>query len=132
MLEKLIVYVEDNPDDVFFLKRALDQARHKGGFRHIDNIPAARDFLSSLKEPPGLILVDLHIGLESSRDFISHLRTLQTLQKAPIVSLSGSRDEEASDKSQETGANLFMVKPQDLKGWMDMIVKLRESFPPQG
>lgn len=131
MLNNLIVYVEDNPDDVFFLKRALEQARHSGEFRHLDNIPAARDFLTALEKPPGLILVDLHIGLESSKDFISHLRTLRTLQKAPIVTLSGSYDYEGLDKSYETGANLFVVKPQDLKGWTDMIFKLRDYFPPQ-
>lgn len=131
MLNNLIVYVEDNPDDAFFVSRALEQARHSGEFRHLSTIPAAKDYFASLKRVPGLVLVDLHIGADSSKDLISFLRGLEPFQKVPIVTLSGSYVYDDLDKSYETGANLFMVKPQDLKGWTGMILRLRDYFPAQ-
>ena len=130
MLSSLIVYVEDDPDDVFFLRRALEQAKHSGEFVNLRSASEAQRYLAHPERVPALILVDLHIGPDSGKELITYIRTLDHLQKVPVVTLSGSYVYEDLDKAYETGANLFLVKPADVKGWTDTIFKLRDYFPP--
>jgi CheY-like chemotaxis protein len=131
MLDHLIVYVEDKEEDVFFLKQALAQARHRGEFVHLSNVAAAMDFFASLAEEklPSVILVDLHIGPDSGKDLVRFIRSIEALQKVPVISLSGSYVFSDLEKAYETGANLFLIKPTDVRGWTEMILKIRDYFP---
>jgi CheY-like chemotaxis protein len=133
MLNSLIVYVEDSEDDVFFLKKALDQTKHQGGFVHLATIGDAKahfEKAAASKEIPGLIMVDLHIGVDSGKELVEFIRSFEVFRTVPVVMLSGSYVFEDLDKAYETGANLFLIKPQDLRGWTELVFKIRDYFPP--
>src|SRR5688572_15961786 len=124
MLNTRIIYVEDNPDDVLILERALRQAKHTGTLVHLADVAAAKDFFKQCAEGgsrPGVILVDLHIGADSGKDLIQYIRTFERFRDVPVVTLSGSYVFEDLDKAYETGANLFLIKPSDPNGWTDLV-----------
>ena len=133
MLNSLIIYVEDREDDVEILKNALKQARHAGEFLHLANVQAARDYFQKAAAEntniPAIVLVDLHIHEHSGKDLIQFIRSLEPMQKVPIVSLSGSYMFEDLEKAYETGANLFLIKPSDLRGWTELVFRMRDYFP---
>lgn len=129
MLGHLIVYVEDNEDDIFFVAKALEQARHRGQFLAFKTVGAAKEYFRTAKETPGLILVDLHIGADSGRDLIEFLRALPSFRNVPIVTVSATYRYDDLDKAYETGANLFLAKPRTAKAWTDTLLKLRDYFP---
>jgi CheY-like chemotaxis protein len=132
VLSGLIVYVEDDEDDVLLMRDALNQAKHSGSFVHLSTVTAAKayfDLAEARGESPVLILVDLHLGPHSGNDVIRYVRAKPIFNKAPIVSISGAYVYEDHDDAYQTGANLFMVKPHQLNGWTEMMFKLRDYFP---
>src|ERR1051325_8404601 len=135
MLNQLIIYIEDSANDVQLLQHALRQTRHQGRFVHLPTVPDARVYFersANLPELPALILVDLHIGVESGKGLVEYIRSFESFRKVPIVTLSGSYLYEDLDKAYETGANLFLIKPQNLKGWTEMVFRIRDYFPASG
>jgi CheY-like chemotaxis protein len=70
--------------------------------------------------------VDLHLGIESGQELIQFIRTQEDYRQIPIVAISGFQD---LDAGYETAANLFLVKPTDMRGWTDIVIRLQEYFP---
>lgn len=133
MLHFSILYVEDNEEDVQILKRALQQVRHQGDFLHINNVEEAKKYLTLARNEdrfPDLLFVDLHIGTAEGRELIEFAREDEALSSIPIVALSGSYVFEDLDKAYDVGANLFLIKPMYLKGWTELIYKVRDYFAP--
>ena len=126
MLHFGILYVEDNEEDVQIMKRALQQVRHQGEFLHINTVEGAKQYLiraQSENRLPDLVFVDLHIGTAEGRELIEFARANESLSSISYVF-------EDLDKAYDVGANLFLIKPMYLKGWTELIYKVRDYFSP--
>ncbi|HYG36168.1 MAG TPA: response regulator [Clostridia bacterium] len=115
-----VLYVEDDENDIFFLRHAFEAAgitnplliaRHGQEameyFSNIGNLPEQ----GGPQSLPCLILLDLKMPRISGLELLHWLRHESGLPQLPVVVLSSSAHLEDVDRAYELGANAFVVKP---------------------
>lgn len=138
MTEKVILLVEDNPDDEMLTLRALEK-------NNIENrVVVARDgaealsILSSQTEagsPPSLILLDLRLPKLDGIEVLSRLRSDPRTRLVPVVVFTSSDEEQDINRSYNLGATSYIRKPIDFSQYSEAIRQtatywLRLNIPP--
>ena len=132
MNDKIILLVEDNPDDEALALRALKK-------NNIANdIVIARDGVEALDylfgtgkykdrdttEMPMLILLDLKLPKMNGLEVLQHLRAADRTKLIPVVVLTSSNEENDLIKSYNLGANSYIRKPVDFVRFTETIRQL--------
>jgi CheY-like chemotaxis protein len=115
---KLILQVEDDPNDVFLLQRAMKKAGVENplqittdGEEAIDYLRGAGKFADREKFPfPTLILLDLKLPRVMGLEVLRIIRQ-QHGNALPILILSASSEESDIAAAYRLGANGFLTKP---------------------
>jgi chemotaxis family two-component system response regulator Rcp1 len=92
---KAILVVEDNPADIYLIRKAVEEC---GPEIHLSVIPNGRDALAFLRqegafalEPsPALILLDLNLPKLDGHEVLTGLRHLPAYQATPVVIFSAA------------------------------------------
>jgi two-component system, response regulator len=131
-MSKIILLVEDNPDDEVLAVHALKSSRIT------NDIVVARDGVEALEylfgegahagrdisDQPAVVLLDLNMprmdGLETLRRMRADPRTL----RVPVVMLTTSREERDMVASYDLGANSFVRKPVDFEQFTEVAGQL--------
>jgi two-component system response regulator len=116
---QVILLVDDDPDDVWFSKRALKAARVKNPVLHIDNGEQACDalFRRGAYAPPaaapdvGLVLLDLQLPRVTGLEILDRLRDDPARTALKVVMLSGAQESERMEIARAHGADGYLVKP---------------------
>ena len=116
-----ILVVEDDPNDLFFLKRAFTTVQAKclmqavgDGAEAIDYLRGVDDYADRRRFPlPALILMDLKMPRVDGFEFLSWLRREPVLKLIPVVVFSSSNLPHDVKRAYDLGANSFVVKVQD-------------------
>lgn len=115
----LILLIEDNEDDAFLIRRALQQAGIKDaihlaedGQQAIDYLNGDSKFADRQQFPlPDLILLDLKLPRVMGIDVLKWIRVNPALRPAIVVVLTSSTEDTDADAAYRQGANSFVVKP---------------------
>jgi|SRR6266849_4685834 len=132
MSEKMILLVEDNPDDEELTKRALRQAKIANEIIVARDGGEAVDFLfgqgehagRDLSRMPAVILLDLKLPKLSGLDVLKRLRADSRTKLIPTVILTSSSEEEDMLKSYEFGANSYVRKPVEFGAFANAVSQL--------
>jgi CheY-like chemotaxis protein len=116
-----ILVVEDDPNDLFFLKRAFSLVQSQCSMRAVGDGAEAIDYLRGVDDyadrsrfpMPALILMDLKMPRVDGFEFLSWLRREPVLKLIPVVVFSSSNLPRDVRRAYELGANSFVVKVQD-------------------
>src|SRR5208283_5372818 len=134
MLTTPILLVEDEENDVFFFKRAMEKEGvmnrllvAKDGQAAIDYLQGEGPFANREKFPlPGLILLDLKLPFVMGLDVLKWIRE-QSKSTSIVLILSSSPDEEDVASAYRLGANAYLVKPAE-PSQLAVIVRSIKSF----
>ena len=112
---KSIILVEDDPNDVFFVRHALEAARIQNPLSVFEGGEQIRAHLASQPKEasPVLIMLDLTLsGGETGLDVLAWIREQsEPLSSTPAMVLTGSRRPEDRLDSRRLGAVTFLEKP---------------------
>src|SRR5436853_6594879 len=116
-----ILYAEDEPDDVLFLKRALKSAglphtlnAVHDGEEALEYLAGEGPFTDRAQYPlPDLILLDINMPKLSGLDVLARLRTQPHLKLVPVLILTSSSRSEDRERARELGADDYLLKPSD-------------------
>jgi len=119
MKEKVILLVEDNPDDVVLTMRAFKQNKISNKVIVANDGVEARDYLlgegpyvgRDAKDLPVLILLDLKLPRMDGLEFLRWLRRNERVQLIPVVILTSSGEENDLINGYKLGANSYVRKP---------------------
>jgi DNA-binding response OmpR family regulator len=135
--DPIFLLVEDNDDDLFFLRYALQKARIPHTLHVVTDGRKAIEYLSGAGEfsdrtafpPPTLVFLDLKLPSTSGFDVLTWMRTEPAVSNIPVVVLAGSDEERDKVRALELGARSYLVKPPQ----GDVLRSLIESFmvPPR-
>jgi CheY-like chemotaxis protein len=109
-----VLYVEDEEDDVIFMRRAF---RANGIVNPLHVTRDGEETLGYLKkiaesgEPPCLVLLDLNLPLFSGFEVLDWMRKTELFQNTPVCVLSSSDAPKDIDRAKTQGANEYRVKP---------------------
>lgn len=129
---KVILLVEDNPDDEALTLRALKKNNI------LNEVVVARDGEEALdylfgtgkhegrdtRQQPQLILLDLHLPKLSGMEVLERVRADERTRLQPVVILTTSNEEKDILSSYENGANSYTRKPVDFNEFMDAVRQL--------
>ncbi len=118
--ENIILIIEDNPDDIFFIKRALLRAGVENPVYFLKNGEEAINYLSgkgkygNRKEYPlpVIMLIDLKLPRVSGFELLRWIRSMEDpISLIPVVVFTTSSQPSDINKAYELGANSYIVKP---------------------
>ena len=144
MIMNTILQVEDDPNDVFFLKRAFTSAGVDNPLRVVNDGREAIDYLKGSgrfadREQfplPGLVLLDLKLPHVMGLEVLRWIRQESGLSLV-VVLLTASAEEADIASAYRLGANGFLVKPSAASQLVEMVKAIKDFWltfnmlPPQ-
>lgn len=132
MTRRLVLLVEDNPDDEALTLRALRKANVANDINVVRDGREALDFLFcegqyADRDPsavPGLILLDLKLPKLNGIEVLQRMRADSRTQLVPVVILTSSSQDEDIVQSYQSGANSYVRKPVDFSDFADAVANL--------
>jgi CheY-like chemotaxis protein len=132
MGNKIILLVEDNPDDIELTLRALSKNNilnevvlARDGKEAIDYLYGTGAYVGrDARVQPVVIFLDLKLPKLSGIDVLTRLRADERTRLIPVVVLTSSKEEEDMIASYALGANSYIRKPIDFDQFMDAIRQL--------
>ncbi|MEI6501044.1 MAG: response regulator [Armatimonadota bacterium] len=128
MKPKTILLVEDNPDDVELIRRAL--AMHNV----VNEMAVARDGVEALdyffgpgaeqRPLPQVILLDLKLPKIDGHEVLRRLRAEERTRLLPVVILTTSDEESDIVNSYANGASSYVRKPVDFNEFLGAVKTL--------
>ncbi len=131
MPQALILHVEDDSDDAFFVAHAFGTAlpgcaiRHvKDGREAIDYLQGAGEFSHAGTRPKvDLILLDLKLPDVDGFEVLHWIRSQTEFKDLQVIILSGSSIAEDKERARQLGANAYFVKTPK---YADVVAFIRE------
>jgi two-component system response regulator len=145
MPDKMILIVEDDPDDEALTLRALKQNNivndivvARDGAEALDYLFASGTYTGrDLNIMPQIILLDLKLPKIDGLEVLRRLRTDERTKRLPVVILTSSNEESDVVNSYVSGANSYVRKPIVFQEFLDTVrqvgtywVQLNEAPPP--
>lgn len=132
MSDRLIMLVEDNPDDEELTLRALRQSKIANEIAVTRDGSEALDFLfgkgkyegRDLSRLPAVILLDLKLPKLGGLDVLQRLRAEPTTRLIPVVILTSSSEDEDMLRSYQSGANSYVRKPVEFRAFAESVTQL--------
>ncbi len=133
MKSKVILLIEDNPDDVALTLRALKKSNVlneiivvRDGVEALDYLFGTGKFAGrDTKNKPQLILLDLKMPRMDGLEFLRRLRADERTQTLPVVVLTTSCEDRDKIESYKLGANSYVRKPVDFSQFSEAVQQLR-------
>ena len=112
-----ILYVEDNPDNVYMLTRRLK----KKGFELIIAGDGQEGIDKAIEENPDLILMDLSLPTMDGWTATAKIKKIEKVKDIPIIALSAHAMPEHRDRAIKAGCSDYDTKPVDIKRLLSKI-----------
>src|SRR5258708_1675185 len=131
-MEKIIMLVEDNPDDEELTLRALRKANIANEVFVARDGTEALDFLFSTgrysaRRPlpmPAVVRLGLKLPKPTGIDVLRRMRADPRTKRTPVVVLTSSSEEEDMLKSYQSGANSYVRKPVEFSSFANAVTQL--------
>lgn len=132
MAEKIILLVEDNPDDEELTILALKQSKilnkvvvAHDGVEALDYLFSTGEFADRSKaEDPQIVLLDLKLPRLGGMDVLRRMRSDPRTKYIPVVVLTSSSEDEDVLSSYQSGANSYVRKPIEFHRFADAVKQL--------
>ncbi|HLP78023.1 MAG TPA: response regulator [Candidatus Paceibacterota bacterium] len=130
-----ILLVEDDSNDVFLMKHALEKNGIRSPLQVVSDGEEALNYLEHsgsysdrVRYPfPGVILMDLKLPRASGLDVLRWLRRHGHCPAVPTIILSASRIDSDVAEAYRLGATSYFVKPSDFGDLLEL-VKLMHDY----
>ena len=118
-----VVLAEDNPGDVFLIRRALDGQRllyellvAKDGEEAITYVGQAAAGTRKID----LLLLDLNLPRHDGAEVLARLRSHSSLANVPVILLTSSDSPQDRERCLALGASRYFQKPSNLAAFMEI------------
>ena len=119
MSSPIILLAEDDDNDVFFMRRALQKAEVDlplhvvvNGQEAIDYLSGAEKFADRTRYPlPSVMLLDLKMPFLDGFEVLTWINSQPSLKEIPVLVLTSSAEERDRQRATELGAKGYFVKP---------------------
>jgi two-component system response regulator len=132
MSGKIILLVEDNPDDVELTLRALKKNNianevvvARDGTEALEYLMATGKYAErAIADLPEVVLLDLKLPKVGGLEVLRAMRADPRTQLLPVVVLTSSSEERDILASYDLGANSYIRKPVDFDQFVEAVLEL--------
>lgn len=129
---RLILLVEDNPDDAELTLRAFEESKTLSQIVVVPDGEQALDYLFATgsyldrdpKAIPDVVLLDLNLPKVDGLGVLHRMRSDSRTRRLPVVVLTSSNEESDIIRSYDLGANSFVQKPVDFTQFLNAAQQL--------
>ncbi|MBM4325220.1 MAG: response regulator [Deltaproteobacteria bacterium] len=133
MAQKIILLVEDNPDDEALTLRALKKNNilnevivARDGAEALDYLFGTGKYAGrDLNNMPQVILLDLKLPKIDGMEVLRRIRADERTKLLPVVILTSSKEERDLINGYKLGANSYIRKPVDFDQFREAIKQLK-------
>ena len=126
--EKVILLVEDNPDDEMLTLRAFRKKKilnpvvvARDGVEALDYLFATGTHAGrDMGVMPSLILLDLKLPKVDGLEVLKRVRADERTKRIPVVMLTSSKEQQDLVTSYDLGANSYIRKPVDFEDFIEV------------
>jgi CheY-like chemotaxis protein len=128
--QRMILLVEDNPDDEALTRRALAKNNIQNEVQVAHDGAEALDFLfgtgahAARPIAPEVILLDLKLPKVDGLEVLRRIRADDRTRLLPVVILTSSREERDLVSGYGLGANSYIRKPVDFQQFVEAVRQL--------
>jgi CheY-like chemotaxis protein len=128
-----VLYVEDGPDDVFFMQRAFKKVAPDVELKVITDGQKASDFFVSSQAdasamPLSLVILDLNLPGESGFKVLSNIRSKSKYPKVPVILFSASNQQSDIEAGYAEGCNAYLVKPSEPDRLKEIVAAINDFW----
>ena len=132
MENKMILLVEDNPDDEALTIRALKKNNIGNDLAVVRDGAEALEFLFCTgayadRDPndrPQVILLDINLPKVDGLEVLRRIRADENTRLLPVVILTSSKEEQDMIRGYSLGANSYVRKPVDFDEFVEAVRQL--------
>jgi CheY-like chemotaxis protein len=130
-----IIYVEDEPDDAFFMQRAFQQYAPEVELKILTSGQDAIQFFTESLAPrqkldfkPGLVLLDLNLPGRSGLEVLREIRSLPLFRLLPVIMYTSSNQAVDITEAYRRGCSAYLVKPRSPEKLREVVSALTEFW----
>jgi two-component system response regulator len=128
-MNNTILLVEDNPDDVELLLRALKKNNIANNIAITRDGAEALDYVFGTGKYPGrdindvprIVLLDLKLPKLNGLQVLERIRADERTALIPVIILTSSKEEQDLINGYKSGANSYVRKPVDFNEFVDAV-----------
>lgn len=132
----IVLYVEDDDGDRFFMKRAFDRCGLGAHIRMVGDGRSAIEYLAGAAPyddrtaypEPEVVLLDLNLPELSGFEVLDWIRAHHHYAGLPVVIFSSSSSPQDHSKAKDLGADDFWQKPGSSMDYGQIVAALRERW----
>ncbi len=129
MATNTILLAEDEPNDVFLIKRAFQKANLKNTIQVAEDgdmvvayLSGEGQFANREEYPlPALLMLDLKLPRRSGLEVLMWLKQQPNLKRLPAIILTSSSETSDINQAYDLGANSFLIKPVSFQTLVEMV-----------
>jgi CheY-like chemotaxis protein len=127
-----ILHVEDDPNDVLLVNRAIQKTNSAIVVRSVEDGDQALAYLSGKdrfgerdEHPlPNLVLLDLKLPRKSGLEVLGWIRQQAPLKRMIVVIFTSSKHDQDINLAYELGANSYLVKPVGFEALQETVKQI--------
>jgi CheY-like chemotaxis protein len=124
-----ILLADDDKDDRFFFKMALDALSTPTQLETVADGEKLMDFLvGNAHQLPDVLFLDLNMPRKNGFECLSEIKRSKILQQLPVIIFSTSFEQEVVNLLYVNGAQYFMRKPAEFSQLKKIIQQTVELF----
>jgi two-component system, response regulator len=132
MEAKVILLVEDNPDDIALTLRAFNMSNIANKVVSVEDGEEALDYLfcngkytdRNRLDLPSVILLDLNLPKVNGFEVLKAIRDNESTKFLPVVILTSSKEEQDLISGYSLGANSYIRKPVEFEKFINAVQTL--------
>lgn len=117
MNKPFILIAEDDADDRYLLKAALEESGITGEVAYVENGIEVINYLELISKETGklnypkFILLDLNMPKMDGREVLKKIKSNDLFRKIPVIVFSTTKNQMEVKRCYDLGANTYVVKP---------------------
>lgn len=126
---KTVFLVDDDQDDRFFIRQAMEEA---GAMVDIVEAENGLELLALIQNDgqasAALVLLDMNMPKMNGLETISAIRSHPSISMVPIVMISTSSNPNLIESAYRAGVDTFIIKPSSFEGFTVLSQQLISRF----
>jgi CheY-like chemotaxis protein len=118
-----ILFADDDSDETYLFNEALEHSELEVVLSYANDGNSLVSFLKT-NPLPDVVIIDINMPYKDGLEALAEIRSHSEFASLPLVIYSTAKNPHIIDSSFQKGANLFVVKPNNFDGMVQVVKKV--------